>query len=592
MEQANLNKKFVLERLFIGFIEELTGLSTIDSYRAKSACARSILKELYQALTDWKDKKIKSPETVISIRDETLDLVESDSNLIYGKISKAFFQDSLKELRIDGKELNMDAVYKIEYNLYYLIVLNREYQKSLIDDIEIVLSKQYYEEIEFNKAQIDLNKYCAALVSELLNSGYSKVFLRSFMKSEFAGSKSNNFKQKWENFKATFSNEEEKDYVVIFKIFVNVDKVLEADFGQMKESMNVLKENFKLNENAHFNKFLLAASFEHFVPLEARALDRYQAAVNARKRLSIIIDIIHLIYPQSTQSLNGYAIVIEKNNPSAAYLSRQIVASDGPKPNPETYASLVFKLTEIRKNESVLGEVSDKLYACVKHLRLANESDDLEQKFLNCWIGLENIFANYHTGSSTFGRIKEHLVNAHQVSYVKRNIHNFHKTICVSTISKQLSLFNKDDISYLTDERTYTEIISLEQYYPSIAYRAGYLKSMLFNGKRREAYIAKHKLNLERQLVRMYRIRNEIVHDAKSSYKLDIMYSNLRYYLTFILSKCVEFFSDCKPKPISNHKVSLDDFFHYQYSILHSMKKNQFKLEECVLVPHSVELFI
>ncbi|UYZ58233.1 hypothetical protein [Hymenobacter latericus] len=598
MEQEDLNKHFVLERLFIGFMEELSTNSTIDSYRAKSASARSVLKELYQVLADWKDKKIKSPDTVMVIRDELADFIETDEHLRYGKISKPFFQDLLKELKVedgkkeDSKTINIVNIQQLQYNLYYLLTINKEYHIDIIKDIEKCIFSTYNDEQSFVLAQKALNKYCSLLTSDLLNSGYSKTFIRTFIKTEFDKSNSSNFGPRWEKFKEVFSYENQIDYIVVFKLFVNIEKVLDADFGQMKESIESLKEKYRLNENTKLSKFLDQHGLDNFIPIETKALDRFQAANNARKKLTIILDIIHLIYPHSAQSINSQVLVINTYDHEDAHLLRPNPQVDNIQANSETYSSLISKLTSIRENNCVLEEVSDKLYSCVKHLRLATEADEMEQKFLNCWIGLENIFANYNIDSSTFKRIKQHLVNAHLVSYIKRNIHNLHKTLTKSTIRKRLPLFDKDDITYLTDIQTYDAIIALESYYPLIAYRARYLKSVLFNGKRRVTYIEKHKQNLERHIVRMYRIRNEIVHDARSSYQLDTIYANLRYYLTFILSKCVEFFSDCQPKPIELHKISIDDFFSYQESILKSLKKHEYGVATCVCVPHSVDLFI
>lgn len=589
--KINLNQALVLERLFIGFLEEMTGVATIDSYRAKSASARSVLAELYQVLTDWKDKKIKSPDTVLVIRDEAFSLLEEDEYLKYGKISKAFFLESLKELKAEGKFIPLETILKVEYNLYYAIVLNAGYNRALLSGIEAILLKEYDDESAFVLAQKSLNKLCSVLVAELLNSGYSKVFIRLFMRYEFSKTDSNNFVERWNKFKNTFSNEVEKSYIIIFKVFVTVKGVLDADFGQIKTGIEEMKADFGLS-GEEFSEFFEKSSLSNFVCLETKSLDRFQAVVEARKQLSTILDIVHLLHPSSTQSIYSQAIAIERGDTSTAHVVRYAGQNDGPKPNPKTYSKLISKLSQIRKNPAVAEDVSDKLYACIKHLRLSTESDDLEQNFLNCWIGLENIFANYFTETSTFSRIKENLVNAHLVTYVKRNVHNFDSMISGSSIKKQISSYNKHSIDYLTDINSYDEIIALEDYYPIIAYRARYLKSVLFNGKRRIEYVTKHKKNLERHLVRMYRIRNEIVHDAKSSYKLDNLYNNLVYYLTFILSKCIEYFYDCKQKPILLHKIGLDDFFHYQQAIVGSMKKNEYSLTECMAAPHSVELFI
>jgi hypothetical protein len=594
MEQAearkNLNQEIVLERLFIGFIEEMTGVGTLDSYRAKSASACSVIVELYQVLNDWKDKKIKSPDTVLVIRDEAVMLIEEDKYLKFGKISKEYFLESLKALRSEANSIAIGTILAVEYNLYYVIVLNSDYNQSLINGIEKLFSRPYYEIEEFIEAQRLLNKLCSSLVSELLNNGYSKGFVRIFVRNEFSKVNSGNFFEKWDSFKKRFSVKAEKDYIVIFKVFITLKGVLDNDFGQILTNIEQIKHDFNL-VGEEYSSFFSKTPFESFVCLDAKALDRFQAVARARKQLSTILDVVRLIYPYDTQSINNQSIVVDRSEVEPiAHMARSNAQSDGPKPNPNSYTKLITKLANIRKNDAVATDVSDKLYACIKHLRLSMESEDLEQKFLSCWIGLENIFANYITETSTFGRVKEHLVNAHLVTYLKRNLHNFHRTISSSSIRKQLASYN-NDLSYLLIPESYDEMIKLEDYYPVIAYRARYLKSILFNGKRRLKYIEKHKTNLERHLVRMYRIRNEIVHDAKSSYSLENICSNLVYYLTFILSKCIEFFYDCKQKPILSHKVGLDDFFYYQKSINASLKKGEYSLLECMATPHSVELF-
>ncbi|WP_156109130.1 hypothetical protein [Hymenobacter sp. APR13] len=592
MEQADFNKNFTLESLFIGFFEELTNNSTIDSYRAKSSSIRSSLKELYQILSDWRAKKIKSPDTVAIIRDELYDLITGDSHLKYGKVHKQMFQELLTSLRCDNPaNMKLDVIQDIEYNIYYLITLNKDFHVTLINDIESILLDTYSDEHIFIEAQRRLNKTCNMLVSELLNSGYSRKFIIKYIKSQFNMTNKNNFRTRWNNFKYIFSFERDTEYIVVFRLYINIDAVLKTDFGQLKEDIVNVSEKYNLDKNKRIKQFLNKNPLESFLPIEIKALDHFQAVTNARNELTIILDIIHLIYPHSIQTLNAHVLVVNTELPDESQIIVPSTQIDGISVNPENYIELISKLVKIKQNTHISDEVTDKLYSCVKHLRLANEADEMEQKFLNCWIGLENIFANYSLDSSTFRRIKENLVNAHVVSYVKRNIYNLHKTISKSKINKTLSLFNKDDIQYLTQIQTYNEIISSGSEYPLIVFRAQYLKSILFNGKKRIEYVGKHEKNLERHLVRMYRIRNEIVHDAKSSYQLEGIYTNLRYYLTFILSKCVEFFSDCHHKPVIQDKIGFEDFFSYQRSILKSLKKEEYDVTKCISVPHSVNLF-
>lgn len=286
MEQDNFNSEFVLERLFIGFIEELSSNSTIDSYRAKSSSPRSVLRELYQVLGDWKNKKIKSPETVAIIKEEVADLIENDVHLKYGKISKSFFIDLLKELKCEeNSQANSDTVQNVEYNLYYLLTINKDYHVVLINNIEDIIMQNYADEKQFVLAQKSLNNSCSLLISELLNSGYSKRYIRAYMKRNFFKTHTGNFQKRWEKFKLNFSFEHENKYIVIFKLFVNIDKILEVDFGQIKEDIATIQYKYKLDSTDQFKSFLNKGNLEYFIPIEASAF-RFFSSDKQRKKKS------------------------------------------------------------------------------------------------------------------------------------------------------------------------------------------------------------------------------------------------------------------------------------------------------------------
>src|SRR5690606_28264713 len=54
----------------------------------------------------------------------------------------------------------------------------------------------------------------------------------------------------------------------------------------------------------------------------------------------------------------------------------------------------------------------------------------------------------------------------------------------------------------------------------------------------------------------IYRLRNEIIHDAATNTNNELITSNLRYYLTFILNELITFFSNAP-----NKEISIEDFF-------------------------------
>lgn len=70
-------------------------------------------------------------------------------------------------------------------------------------------------------------------------------------------------------------------------------------------------------------------------------------------------------------------------------------------------------------------------------------------------------------------------------------------------------------------------------------------------------YLNRHKENLEIHFTRIYRLRNEIIHDAALNTNNQLIVSNLRYYLTFILNEVIDHLS----KATTNGSTSIEDYF-------------------------------
>ena len=70
-------------------------------------------------------------------------------------------------------------------------------------------------------------------------------------------------------------------------------------------------------------------------------------------------------------------------------------------------------------------------------------------------------------------------------------------------------------------------------------------------------YLNRHKENLEIHFTRIYRLRNEIIHDAAMNTNNQLIVSNLRYYLTFILNEAIDYLSNAN----TNGCTSIEDYF-------------------------------
>lgn len=476
--------------------------------------------------------------------------------------------------------------------LYYLITINKayidkslSYIESLLDDniISVIPSKELFLK--------DIQKNVGLLISELINSGFSKTYLFLFTLNAFVEKPLKTFKECWNNFKNIISAREENDYTVIFKLYAPEKSFKSLLISDLK--INLTNTEFplldKIKLNSRVSKLLGSGPNNRFIIKQTQALDHYQALKNARTEVANMLDLIYLGYSDVKIEINDNVFIVNNRHLDKPKIHSIHYQIDGIyKSHDIVYKSLSEKILDIKKKKYIAQEVIDKIEAAVRFLRTGSDAIELEQKFLSYWIGLENVFSNYSIDTSTFVRIKKYFTIAHIISYTKRNAFYFHKFIKRQDVSKKVIGYN-DNLDYLLDEKSFDDLIKLEDQHPLLALRSRAFKEHYFIAGNSEKLINKHKINLEQHLTRMYRIRNELVHNAATFQNIENITSNLRYYLTFILNKIIEFFCDCQEKSIPGKLVEMNDFFLYQEVVLNGLQNEKHSFKSLLKVPHPIE---
>ena len=173
--------------------------------------------------------------------------------------------------------------------------------------------------------------------------------------------------------------------------------------------------------------------------------------------------------------------------------------------------------------------------ASLRHLRIGDSQADIDQQFINYWIALEFIFASSSRNDNTYKRIKENLVRIMTTCYIKRNI-LYIKNWC----EKKNLLNNEEDILEKIKNDDFLNSVNDKLLW----YRLKNLKSHVREESSIKEYIKAHSINLLRHLSRIYRLRNELVHEAAIKQDIVNVTSNLRFYLVFVINQMVGYFSD------------------------------------------------
>jgi hypothetical protein len=219
-------------------------------------------------------------------------------------------------------------------------------------------------------------------------------------------------------------------------------------------------------------------------------------------------------------------------------------------------------LDKIWNNSFIEQGVKDRIYSALRHLRVGNSSGELEQRFINYWIALEFLFSSPESSETTFNRIKEYLPIILTSCYVKRNLYALNQYLINNNL--------------LTSGDLYWERSDIEQYIDNIdsimlRYKLKSMKSRIFTTKEKtKEYIKSHEKNLKWHIARIYRVRNELIHEAALTQEIEGITSNLRYYLVFVLNQMIVYFANAN----SEREISIDDFYNEYYMIKTKISKD------------------
>lgn len=586
----NLNLT-ICQKFFIEKSLELLYIGSIDSYRVKLNNPRTILVELKYCLKEFGNGRIKHFQTIKAkekdkkaIIDEAISLLEYSPNyLIFRSISQKYLEQLFKTI----DEYNYKKVIS---SIEILLKENSEYLETVINGLESLITANDKRLCELEKMDKTLN----ILFSELISWGYSKGFLFKLVYGIFVNSLNpgESFRNQFNNFKSRISCAD-TEYIVIFRIDTTqkvYDSVSVILHSKLTLSDNV--NNIQLNggrQRKELRSFNAPVSTRKFIRCEIVSSDYLAALKKARSVLSEYLDVINLGLSDEFLQIHNRALVIDSRSPEKGDFQNNVNILDGEyRVEKDHYLEFTKNLPAILNNPDIIGETKEKIKSAIRYLRLGNQSTEVEHKFINYWIGLEYLFSNYET-QSTINRIKSHFIDAHALAYVKRNVYSLKKTMSQLSGHHQslVPTYNSTNNICLNEESFYDEIAQhLLKEFPLLAYRGMKLKQWFFKpGKAPNAtdYLKNHRTNLEIHFTRIYRLRNEIIHDAATNTNNEHIASNLRYYLTFILNELIDFLSKANDKVIS-----IEDYFILNEIKIGNIEQNGYLLNDLLEVECSI----
>ena len=546
---------------------------TLDSYRVRTNNTMTIISELKSLIEGWLDNRIKEFSTVETCKDEFSELIKKDPCLeYYGLLDKELFLSIVNNFIKEQSANKNNKCHLLGQNI--ISVLSQIYKKNhqlysvrLLEKIESFLTTtEEFEDSNLIPKLDELDTCISLFGTELLRIGYSNYFLYKYFKRIKENKDALTFEDVFNALKEKFTQKIEEEYTVILKLsFINAQeadnagKYITEIHDQLSESsMNSLKD---------YANYITSRNEIRFYENEIKAKDSFSAIMKAITKLNIHFDSLQDIIHDVTFYKTSFTIYSKPN-------MERIVKKCPITTRNYTQKSTNSLATVLSYIEGKLDKTANiRLTAALRHLRHGDTQMPIEQRFINYWIAFEFLFASPKSNETTFKRLKDNLPRIFYCCYLKRNINYLNKYLEDKGIALDKSF------GQLTDDEK-DELIKPETDILT-KYRIRKMKSILIQKERYIAYMKNHKTNITNHLIRIYRLRNELIHEAAIKQDIVNITTNLRYYLTFILCQIIYY---AENSPNNDIPITIDRLF-WEYEIIEARINRDKELNIILDVP-------
>ncbi len=572
----------VAEKFFVEKSAELLHKETIDSFRLRIHNPKSLMIELIQVIQDIDLNKLKRKDYAKFLIEEFKRILDEENELEFRSISKKYLL-SLIEVVIKGNKLDFKKIY---YATNLILRDNQDYLQIIFETIKLNIQELNKKE-SFKIKELDqLNRLISYFFVELRTRGYSKEYLNNYVRTIF-GSGGGTFDDRLSILRNLIYKTNEEFSVIVKIDYPNhlhksISKYFKNELLQKSDYQRfITKTNQKVADFLKSHKSSLLLSYK------VEALDYYSATVKFREKIANKLDILQ--FGNNKISYGRDIVVIGGNDLKKSDIQNIDYQIDGYyNSGVELLNTFSNKIETIQNSNKISPESINKLTSGARYFRLGNESNEIESKLLNYWIGLEYLFSVYDADEYTLQRIVTNFSNIHSIVYFKKLIEDFHQNLEYLGVHTNILDYSQN-LSYLLEETTYTYLESLLQTFPLLAYRASYFKERLLAPEKIKATLKKHRQNIVWNLNRIYRLRNEIVHDAAHKKDITTITAHIKYYLIFTITSLIHFFTE-EPVDINlDNKISIEDFFMLQELRLENIDKNGNLLKDFVSISNPLK---
>lgn len=552
------------EIFFVEKCLELLYHGTIESYRLQLHNPRTLLEEVINVTKSLSLEEITNDEHVRLVASELHDSLDKPTYLKFESVSEA----QLKGVTKAQKSVNY--VSDIFYSANLVLHDNIDYLQRLVDAIAAEILRLNNLTVLTAPNLAELSRMASYFLIELRQAGYSKRYLHKFISQIFFKRANTTFQDRFQIISSLVTRPVEAYQVVVgFKLSAGIGAQLQILDPVLEKLDSPAIGALVHATNQKVRKFFSDNPDLVFYKVSVNAKDYYQASYHVRRELQLALDVLFMGYNNNDFNIHQACVVIGNHRPNQASVQNLDFHLDGHfRSDQALYSTFAGNISQMKARNTSPDAVS-KIEAALRYLRSGSEAHEIENKLLNYWIAVEYFFSSTDARHSKVLRARDFLKKISGRTYFKRLLIDFHESIKFYGATGHIATFS-DDLLYLRDLTNY-DTIAAQVNIPALAFRAFELKERIKSQKVIKIGLKSHADKLERNLMRIYRHRNAIVHSAASGADLLDVTSHLKYYLVFVINSAIDFINNTPVDLNMDGRITLDDFFavcHIEYENL------------------------
>ncbi|MCD2138747.1 hypothetical protein [Salinicoccus halitifaciens] len=553
IEKFNIVSK--AECFFVQRIKELLFYKTFNSYQYKLHNSKSLLYEIREVIPLVLRGDL-NPSNLSTLINELKDSIKNDPvyNAHFSKIKQDIFEFNKKHFS-EGKNEN---ILHLKYRVDFVIDRLEEegYTNFIINDLKKAINENNYDII---------SKLTTQLVSEFLNNGVrtrsiTAKFHEIFDKNDLS------FERRYDLF-SDFLLKKEYRITSKGKLFIEISNYNKSQWN-FTENIYNNKDILQLvggSKNANVKKGIyLERDFEVFkdniylsISDEMEKIER-ETSLHAFNRDTVRLNKENIIFLLEEPSSKRYKLISVNNfytsngNKERSFLHKE-------------YSTILEELEDLGRNHQ---NDRDRIFSSLRNYSIGSRPNSQETTLLMLWSSLESLLKLGHYNNNIEHIIKivpKLLSNNYKNNLVKNFVEELERLSIKTLECDGNSLEIEDDIGEILKDKEMKKLLKVKlEDYSLLYHRVEELSKVVNDISYSISLVKKHRERIEWHIYRIYRLRNNLIHSAKTNQQIDHLNGHLDFYVRETLSYIINEIDTVKRIGLGGTFENIENKFDYE----------------------------